>query len=88
MLALGLLLEGHLFYPDVLRGRGALEDLTQPLQSLAQRIAFFDPVTGAERVFDSQRNIRFGRGQVVSVQDTGALVRKAGPLIKPPFQTR
>jgi hypothetical protein len=39
-------------------------------------------------VFDSQRNIRFGRGQVVSVQDTGALVRKAGPLIKPPFQTR
>lgn len=42
MIALDLLLEGHLFYLEVLRGPGALEYLTQPLQSLAHRIAFFD----------------------------------------------
>jgi len=29
------------------------------LQLLAQRIAFIDPVTDAERVFESQRSLRF-----------------------------
>ncbi len=59
MLALGLPLEGDLFYPDVLLGRNAAEDFSHPLQLLAQRIAFTDPVTGAERVFESQRSLRF-----------------------------
>lgn len=54
-MALGLLLEGDLFYPEVLSGPGAPSDFSQPLQLLAQRIAFTDPVTGAERVFDSLR---------------------------------
>ena len=58
MLALGLPLEGDLFYPDVLRGSDASEDLSQALQLLAHRIAFTDPVTGAERVFESQRRLR------------------------------
>ena len=59
MLALGLPLEGDLFYPEVLRGPGAPEDFSQALQLLAQRIAFTDPVTGTERVFESQRSLRF-----------------------------
>lgn len=58
MLTLGLPLEGDLFYPEVLRGPGAPEDFTRPLQLLAQRIAFTDPVTSAERVFESQRSLR------------------------------
>ena len=59
MLALGLPLEGDLFYPEALRGRDAPEDFSQALQLLAQRIAFTDPVTGADRVFESQRSLRF-----------------------------
>lgn len=59
MLALGLPLEGDLFYPEALRGRDAPEDFSQALQLLAQRIAFTDPVTGAERVLESQRSLRF-----------------------------
>jgi tRNA pseudouridine32 synthase/23S rRNA pseudouridine746 synthase len=58
MLALGLPLEGDLFYPEALRGRDAPEDFSRALQLLAQRIAFTDPVTGAERVFESQRSLR------------------------------
>ena len=59
MLALGLPLEGDLFYPEPLRGRDAPEDFSQALQLLAQRIAFTDPVTGAERMFETQRSLRF-----------------------------
>jgi len=59
MLALGLPLEGDLFYPQVLREPNAPEDFSQALQLLAQRIAFIDPFTGAERVFESKRSLRF-----------------------------
>lgn len=59
MMALGLPLEGDLFYPEVLGRTDGPEDLSQALQLLAQRIAFTDPVTGAERVFESQRSLRF-----------------------------
>ena len=59
MMALGLPLEGDLFYPRVLRRPDAPEDFSQALQLLAQRIAFTDPVTGGERVFESQRSLRF-----------------------------
>jgi len=43
-----------LFYPQVLRGPDEPEDFSQPLQLLAQRIAFADPVTGQHTVFESQ----------------------------------
>ena len=59
MLALGLPLEGDLLYPEVRPRPDAPEDPGQALQLLAQRIAFTDPVTGAERVFESQRSLRF-----------------------------
>ena len=59
MLALDLPLEGDLFYPKVQRGPDAPEDFSRALQLLAQRIAFTDPVTGAERVFESKRSLRF-----------------------------
>jgi tRNA pseudouridine32 synthase/23S rRNA pseudouridine746 synthase len=58
MLALGLPLEGDLLYPDVLHGLNAPEDMSRAMQLLALRIAFTDPVTGAERVFETQRSLR------------------------------
>lgn len=59
MLALGLPLEGDLFYPELRRRPDAAEDFGQALQLLAQSIAFTDPVTGARRLFESQRSLRF-----------------------------
>ena len=59
MLALGLPLEGDLFYPEVLRQPDTPEDFSQALQLLAQRLAFTDPVTNAKRVFESQRRLHF-----------------------------
>jgi len=49
MMALGLPLEGDLFYPTVLRGPDEDEDFSHPLQLLAHRVAFTDPVTGQAR---------------------------------------
>jgi tRNA pseudouridine32 synthase/23S rRNA pseudouridine746 synthase len=54
MNALGLPIEGDLFYPTVLRGPDAPEDFSQPLQLLAQSVKFTDPHTGQARVFESQ----------------------------------
>ena len=53
MMALGLPLEGDQFYPRVLRGPEADEDFSHPLQLLAKRVAFTDPVTGEARDFQS-----------------------------------
>ena len=53
MVALGLPLEGDQFYPTVLRGPDAEEDFSHPLQLLAKRVAFTDPVTGKQREFHS-----------------------------------
>jgi tRNA pseudouridine32 synthase/23S rRNA pseudouridine746 synthase len=53
MMALGLPLEGDQFYPNVLRGPDAEEDFSHPLQLLAKRVAFTDPVTGEAREFQS-----------------------------------
>lgn len=58
MMALGLPLEGDLFYPTVLRGPDEEEDFSQPLQLLAHRVAFTDPVTGQAREFHSARQLR------------------------------
>ena len=53
MMALGLPLEGDQFYPTVLRGPDADEDFSNPLQLLAKRVRFTDPVTGQAREFHS-----------------------------------
>lgn len=53
MMSLGLPLEGDQFYPTVLRGPDADEDFSSPLQLLAKRVAFTDPVTGEPREFES-----------------------------------
>jgi tRNA pseudouridine32 synthase/23S rRNA pseudouridine746 synthase len=58
MMALGLPLEGDQFYPTVLRGPDAEEDFSKPLQLLAKRVAFTDPVTGAPREFVSALRLR------------------------------
>ena len=58
MMALGLPLAGDLFYPEVLRGPDEAEDFSQPLQLLAQRICFVDPMTGQDAVFESQLHLR------------------------------
>ncbi len=55
MNALGLPIVGDQLYPTVQRGPGEPDDFRAPLQLLARAIAFTDPVTGAVRVFESQR---------------------------------
>ncbi len=54
MNALGMPIEGDLFYPTVLRGPDAPENFSQPLQLLAQSVQFTDPHTGQTHVFESQ----------------------------------
>ncbi len=54
MLALGLPIQGDLFYPIVLRGPDAAEDFSQPLQLLAHSVVFTDPHTAQGRAFSSQ----------------------------------
>ncbi len=60
MLALGLPLRGDAIYP-VLTPEPALDalDYSQPLQLLAQRIAFDDPVTGLAQQFCSTRTLEW-----------------------------
>ena len=53
MNALGLPIVGDQLYPDVLHGPDDEEDFSAPLRLLAKRIAFTDPITGAERNFES-----------------------------------
>jgi tRNA pseudouridine32 synthase/23S rRNA pseudouridine746 synthase len=53
MNALGLPIEGDLFYPSVVRGPDAPEDFSQPLQLLAQSVRFTDPITGQIREWAS-----------------------------------
>ena len=53
MNALGAPILGDAFYPEVLRDAGQADDERRPLQLLARRLAFDDPVTGTPRVFES-----------------------------------
>jgi tRNA pseudouridine32 synthase/23S rRNA pseudouridine746 synthase len=57
MSALGIPIEGDQFYPKVLRGPDEIEDFCQPLQLLAQKIAFTDPISGEEREFASEQKL-------------------------------
>jgi tRNA pseudouridine32 synthase/23S rRNA pseudouridine746 synthase len=53
MCAMGIPIDGDQFYPEVLRGPEEIEDFSQALQLLAEKIAFTDPITGEEREFKS-----------------------------------
>lgn len=53
MNALSIPIEGDQFYPRVLRGPNEAEDFNKPLQLLAQGVTLTDPVTGAQRCFQS-----------------------------------
>lgn len=50
--ALGIPIKHDSFYPVALPDKG--DDFSQPLQLLAKTIAFVDPLTGQERVFESR----------------------------------
>ena len=60
MMAMGIPIEGDQFYPQLLRGPDGAEDFSQPLQLLAQHIAFTDPVTNNLRLFTSSLSLRLG----------------------------
>ena len=55
MASLGLPIAGDPWYPDVVDV--APDDFSTPLQLLAQRLEFDDPLTGEERVFVSERTL-------------------------------
>ena len=56
MASLGSPILNDAFYPVALPCKG--DDFTAPLQLLARSITFTDPLTGLERTFDSQRELR------------------------------
>ena len=55
MASLGLPIHGDPLYPDVIDV--AADDFSTPLQLLAQRLEFDDPVSGEHRVFTSSRHL-------------------------------
>jgi len=55
MAALGMPILHDDFYPDALPCKG--DDFSRPLQLLARRLAFDDPLNGERRVFTSARNL-------------------------------
>jgi tRNA pseudouridine32 synthase / 23S rRNA pseudouridine746 synthase len=57
MNSIGLPLLNDQFYPQVLRDANEKVDFNAPLQLLAQKIAFKDPVTGASRSFESSSQL-------------------------------
>ena len=59
MCALGIPIDGDQFYPEVLRGPDEIEDFSQPLQLIAEKIAFTDPITGDERKFTSEQKLNW-----------------------------
>jgi tRNA pseudouridine32 synthase/23S rRNA pseudouridine746 synthase len=63
MMSLGVPIAGDHLYPKVLRGPHETDDFSSPMQLLAQRIAFKDPVTGEERDWQSQRLLRITTDQ-------------------------
>ena len=60
MAALGLPLRNDPFYPVV--DDPPEGDYSRPLQLLARSLAFVDPVTGAQRVFESQQSLNLSTG--------------------------
>ncbi|MEZ5606310.1 MAG: pseudouridine synthase [Burkholderiaceae bacterium] len=62
MAALGRPILGDVFYPEVRHAAG-VDDWQRPLQLLARRIAFTDPVTGQARTFESGRQLAAAQGR-------------------------
>ena len=58
MAALGMPIVNDGFYPEVRPCK--VDDVSQPLQLLAQAIAFDDPITGHRRCFESARTLEEG----------------------------
>jgi tRNA pseudouridine32 synthase/23S rRNA pseudouridine746 synthase len=58
MAALGIPILNDPLYPQLLACKG--DDYTRPLQLLARRLAFTDPLTGAARQFESSRSLSTG----------------------------
>ena len=56
MASLGLPIDGDPLYPNMIDV--AADDFSTPLQLLAQRIEFDDPLTGRRREFVSRRSLR------------------------------
>lgn len=61
MAALGLPILGDAFYPAVRHAPG-VDDWQRPLQLLARRIAWHDPITGQARDFESSRQLAAASG--------------------------
>jgi len=59
MASLGLAIYGDPLYPNIIDA--APDDFSTPLQLLAQRIEFDDPLTGVRRRFVSARRLDPGR---------------------------
>jgi tRNA pseudouridine32 synthase/23S rRNA pseudouridine746 synthase len=59
MAALGMPIINDRIYPTLLPDRAGGDDFTGPLQLLARRIEFDDPVTGTRRVFESRRRLEY-----------------------------
>jgi tRNA pseudouridine32 synthase / 23S rRNA pseudouridine746 synthase len=60
MVSLGLAIDGDPLYPNIIDV--AADDFSAPLQLLAQRIEFDDPLTGSRRRFVSRRRLSGGIG--------------------------
>lgn len=58
MWSLGIPILGDQFYPNVLRGPNESDDFSSPLQLLAKRLTFIDPVTGQQRDWRSQQTLK------------------------------
>jgi len=58
MMSLGIPIVGDQFYPKVLRRPHEVDDFSCPMQLLAQRISFTDPVTGKQRDWLSRRRLK------------------------------
>ncbi|MGE8496167.1 MAG: RluA family pseudouridine synthase [Pseudomonas sp.] len=57
MAALGAPICNDPFYPDVSESADAPDDYSKPLKLLAHSLGFIDPVSGAERYFESQLSL-------------------------------
>ncbi|NMM94148.1 RNA pseudouridylate synthase [Bifidobacterium sp. DSM 109957] len=64
MNSLGLPIVGDDFYPRITER--PYDDFTQPLELVARRLEFTDPITGEQRVFISRVLLGIGIGENVS----------------------
>ena len=59
MAALGIPIQNDRIYPALRPDTGAEQDWLSPLQLLAKAISFTDPITGAQRLFESLQTLNF-----------------------------